>query len=231
MGRKLHSCTRDYAIAVSESQNEVIPYNDCLYKNHYLYKYIALLDIDEVIMPKGNFVLWSELMEKVVPESLQIKPEGYNSYNFRNVYLLDDQQHEHGWHKDIPMAGMHMLQHVHRAKNYTKPNQYVKCFHVPERVLTLHNHFPLACLGGVCKSYPVNTTDAQLQHYRADCVNTLKKSCEEYRENSVEDKTIWKYKDELIRRTFRTLDTLGFFKRPLGYSNGGIGSTTHASER
>ncbi|KAH8289253.1 uncharacterized protein [Drosophila kikkawai] len=220
-------------------QNEVIPYNDCLYKNLYLYDYIALLDIDEVIMPKGGSVLWSELMDKVRPESRKIKPDGFHSYNFRNVYFLDDQQHEHGWHKDIPKY-MHMLQHVHRAKNYTKPNQYVKCFHDPERVLTLHNHFPLSCLGGVCKSYPVDTQDAQLQHYRADCVKTLKKSCEEYREHSVEDKTIWKYKDELIRRTIKALDTLGFFRRQglnsasgSGGSSSGLGggATTHSTER
>lgn len=42
-------------------QNEIIPYNDCLYKNMYMYDYIALLDIDEVIMPK-NDMTWGELM-------------------------------------------------------------------------------------------------------------------------------------------------------------------------
>ena len=107
---------------------------------------------------------------------------------------------------------MHMLQHVNRAANFTKPNQYIKCFHNPERVLTLHNHFPLACLGGACKSYPIETEDAQLQHYRADCVRTLKKSCEDFKEHKVKDTTIWKYKDQLIMRTMKTLDTLNFFK-------------------
>ena len=29
-------------------QNEVVPYNDCLYRNMYKYEYLALLDIDEV---------------------------------------------------------------------------------------------------------------------------------------------------------------------------------------
>jgi hypothetical protein len=32
----------------NKRQNEVIPYNDCLYRNMYRYEYIALLDIDEV---------------------------------------------------------------------------------------------------------------------------------------------------------------------------------------
>lgn len=190
-------------------QNEIIPYNDCLYKNMYMYEYLALLDIDEVIMPKHDRT-WAELMDRVVPKSNRSRNDTFPSYNVRNVYFLDEHQNEHGYHKDIPRY-LHMLQHVHRAQNYTKPNQYVKCFHNPERVLTLHNHFPLACLGGQCHSFPVDTEDAQLQHYRADCVKTLKKSCEEFKENSVEDTTIWKYKDDLIRRSVRTLEKLGFY--------------------
>jgi len=191
-------------------QNEIIPYNDCLYKNMYLYNYVILLDIDEVIMPKQDMT-WEQLINRILPKSLNIKPE-VHSYNVRNVYFLDEHQHDHGWIKDIPVY-MHMLQHVHRAANFTKPNQYIKCFHDTEKVLTLHNHFPLACLGGACHSYPISVEDAQLQHYRDDCVKSLKKTCDEYKEYQVEDTTIWKYKDELIQKTMRTLDTLGFFKR------------------
>lgn len=105
---------------------------------------------------------------------------------------------------------LHMLQHVYRSQNFTKPNQYVKCFHNPERALILHNHFPLACLGSGCTSYGIETTDAQLQHYRADCVKTLKKSCTEYRQKSVLDTTIWKFKEKLILQTTVALKTLGF---------------------
>lgn len=195
-------------------QNELIPYNDCLYKNMYLYEYITLLDIDEVIMPKGDLMSWSELMQAALPKAKKLRPEGYQSYNLRNVYFLDGFQHDHGWNKDIPKF-MHMLQHVYRAQNYTKPNQYVKCFHDPESVLTLHNHFPLACLGGVCKSYPIETEDGHLQHYRADCVKTLKKSCEEFREHQTQDQTIRKFKEELVQRSIKTLDQLGFFKNPV----------------
>ena len=191
-------------------QNELIPYNDCLYKHMYEFKFIALLDVDEVIMPVRD-ATWGELMDRVLPKAFKLRNETRASYNVRNVYFLDDLLHSHGEFKNIPRY-MHMLQHVYRSKNFTKPNQYIKCFHNPERVVTLHNHFPLACLGAGCTSYPIDTEDAQLQHYRADCVKSLKKTCIEYRENSVLDTTIWRYKDKLISRVTSTLKTLGFLK-------------------
>ncbi len=190
-------------------QNELIPYNDCLYRNMYRYEYIVLLDIDEVIMPV-RATNWRSLMDTVLQKALAEKKETRASYNVRNVYFLDDFIHSHGWFDDVPPY-MHMLQHVYRSKNFTKPNQYVKCFHNPERALTLHNHFPLACLSQGCTSYSIDTVDAQLQHYRADCVKTLKKSCDDFKQNSVIDKTIWRYKEPLVNRTVSTLNVLGYF--------------------
>ncbi|CAG7815136.1 unnamed protein product [Allacma fusca] len=189
-------------------QNEVIPYNDCLYRNLYQYEYIALLDIDEVIMPmKGDN--WKDLMIEVDRKARLSKNASRASYNFRNIYFLDDMMHGHHWFPGIPKY-LHMLQHVYRSRNYTKPGQYVKCFHNPERVITLHNHFPLACLNGSCTSYPVGTELAQLQHYRADCVRALKNCDKDYRQNSVLDTTIWKYKDAVIERANKVLRMLGF---------------------
>ncbi|XP_055389134.1 uncharacterized protein LOC129618425 [Condylostylus longicornis] len=198
-------------------QNEVIPYNDCFYKNIYRYNYIGLLDIDEVIMPL-YYQNWLELMNnEVLPKAKKIRPSGYSSYNFRNVYFLDDHHKpEYGWYQDIPKY-MHMLQHVYRAKNFTKPNEFVKCFHDPEHVVVLHNHFPLGCLGGPCKSYPVDIRVAQLQHYRADCVKRVKKLCKYYRDNSMKDTTIWRFKDELIWRTQNSLSDLGFISKKFSH--------------
>jgi len=196
----------------NKRQNELIPYNDCLYRNMYRYEYIALLDIDEVIMPVEHNN-WADMMEEAVKSSLEVKNETRASWNFRNVYFMDEMLdiHEPEHFKDIPPY-LHMMQHVYRSANYTKPGQYVKCFHNPEKALILHNHFPLGCLGGVCTSYPVKTSLAHLQHYRQDCVSTLKKSCKnDFKSASVKDTTIWKWKDEVISKTTEALQKLGFF--------------------
>jgi len=197
---------------VNKRQNELIPYNDCLYRNIYRYEYIALLDIDEVIVPIKH-QNWADMMENVLDEASKVKNMTRASWNFRNVYFMDDmlEANEKENFTDIPPF-MHMMQHVYRSANYTKPGQYVKCFHNPEKVLILHNHFPLGCLGGVCTSYPVNMETGHLQHYRKDCVNTLRKSCKEhFKSKSVKDATVWRWKDPVISRTSRTLRTLGFF--------------------
>ena len=129
---------------------------DCLYRNIYQYKYIALLDIDEVIMPLGNASNWSELMRNVEEASLRTKNTTRASYNFRNIYFMDEFLGEHMKQRggdldasdleldDIP-DHMHMLRHVYRSANYTKPGQVCVQWRVPPRVLGFlcmgENHF------------------------------------------------------------------------------------------
>lgn len=76
--------------------------------------------------------------------------------------------------------------------------------------VSLHNHFPLNCFGR-CTTYSIGTDLAQLQHYRKDCVGPLRKTCKDFRVNTVRDTTIWKYKELLIARTYETLSRLNFF--------------------
>ncbi|XP_054708021.1 uncharacterized protein LOC129217711 [Uloborus diversus] len=195
-------------------QNELIPYNDCLYRNLYSYDYVVLLDTDEIIMPV-KFTNWSDLMKDVVKRALKERNYTRASYNVRNVYFLDDLQDGDDLHHEAHEQGipryLHMFQHVYRSKNFTKPGSYVKCFHNTERVVSLHNHFPLNCLG-TCTTFSIDTNSAQLQHYRKDCVGSLKNSCKtDFRTYTQKDTTIWRYKDEIIKRTTRTLSRLGFF--------------------
>lgn len=199
---------------VHKRQNELIPYNDCLYKNLYTYEHLALLDIDEVIMPLKHET-WKDLMWEILRAALHEKNYTRASYNFRNVYFLDDLQDgeemTHNAHEEGIPRYLHMLQHVFRSKNFTKPGSYVKCFHNTERVVSLHNHFPLNCFGQ-CTTYSVQTSLAQMQHYRKDCVGPLKKTCTDYRNYTTRDTTIWRYKNQLIRRTTEVLSELGFFR-------------------
>ncbi|XP_053202605.1 uncharacterized protein LOC128387433 [Panonychus citri] len=217
----------------AKRQNELIPYNDCLYRNLYSYSYLALLDIDEIIMPLQHDN-WSDLMAVVERESLKEKNYSRASYNVRNAYFLDDlgvgeQQMKHTGHEPGIPTYLHMLQHVYRSRNYTKPGQYVKCFHNTERVVSLHNHFPLNCFGS-CTTYSINTSLAHLQHYRKDCVGPLKNSCKtDFRIYTTRDTTIWKYKDQLIANSNAVLSHLGFFESPSPSSSSSLSSSSSSS--
>ncbi|RZC40122.1 Glyco transf 92 domain containing protein [Asbolus verrucosus] len=180
---------------------EVIPYNDCLYKHLGEFKYVVLLDTDEVIVPASG--TWVELIatfQRIFGESV--------SYMARNVYFLDSHQHRHRWFEGIPKY-MHMLQHVYRAENYTKPGHFVKGFHDTGRVLALHNHYPLECLGE-CSAGEINMTFAHLQHYRRDCAQDVD-DCLQMKLNSIVDTRVWNFKEELIERVTAVVKHLRLF--------------------
>lgn len=196
-------------------QHELIPYNDCLYKNMYHYEYITLLDIDEVIIPKGDLYDWAELMNVVQGKAAANgSAEFYPSFDFRNTYFLN-RFYQKGasvaqYNQEIPEF-LHMLRHTSRGQNFSKPGDHAKCFHRSDYVLTLHNHFALDCVTGYCNTYDVEIGDGQLQHYRKDCVTSSERNCT-IANTYVEDTTIYKYKSKLIRRSLSALLRLGFVR-------------------
>jgi hypothetical protein len=196
-------------------RNEVIPYNDCMYRNMNTYQYVTLLDIDEVIMPLQHYT-WSEMMEAFKKSTVESN-ETYGAFTFRNIYFLDDllalnQTDAHDQLSDlidIPQH-MHMLRHVRRSSHHTKPGLFIKSFFNTDNVITIHNHYPFSCFLG-CEGLEINITLAHLAHYRQDCAKTLEKTCiEEHRSNRTRDTTIWRYKHNLIKRTSEVLRRLNF---------------------
>jgi len=136
------------------------------------------------------------MMDEVSPQA-----KDHSWWSFRNVYFLDnmtDNLPEPKLHKDVP-AGLHMMNHVYRSANYTKPGHYIKCFHNTEHVLTIHNHYPTRCLGG-CKAGGVDTRLGHLQHYREFCVSDLWKVCDEaYMKHIERDTSVWKWRENVTR--------------------------------
>ena len=51
----------------------------------------------------------------------------------------------------------------------------------------------------------------QMHHYRGDCDFEVYEDCEErFLRNTVEDKSVWRWKDEVIRKSSNVLCKLGF---------------------
>ena len=212
----------------AKRQWELLPYNDCFYRNLYLYDYIALLDIDEVIMPSMNYSSWELMMEAAVNTSLRVRNITRASYNFKTVYFLDEMQPKSL--ANIPDY-LHMMQHVVRSSDVIKPkNYYDKSFFNPEKVLLVHNHTPLACLGGgvsgvgpapdvFCISHPVSGELGLVQHYRRDCAPSLAARCPGYKARTIVDYNIWRWRQPVMAGALRAINTLGLLENKNKSSN------------
>ncbi|KAK4877833.1 hypothetical protein RN001_010339 [Aquatica leii] len=182
-------------------QAELVPYNDCFYKHMYEYKYITLLDVDEIIVPLIGDT-WKDVVN-YIEDNLDNQ---YDSYNFRVAIYMTDMFLTHKSFDDIPEY-MHMINHINRAPIIERPGMYIKSFHNTETVLSLHNHYPITCMMRKrCKNHSMDPKVALLHHYK-------RRSIEKYTEflkTSVADSTIWKYKSVLIDRVTGALKKMGF---------------------
>lgn len=193
-------------------QNEMISLNDCLYKHMYEYEYLSPLDIDEIILPtKPKDKTWSDLLARVTEKGKLPRKDAYVA---RNVFFLSDNNHEGEIQPEVP-SDMTFLQHIYRAQNYSRIVVGAKSFHNTETVVVIHNHFPMQCFNKeycVWQSIPVE--DAHLQHYRRDCENYPKDECQGFKDHTVKDLTLWKYKDELIKNFKKSMNAQITFDEP-----------------
>ncbi|XP_050330064.1 uncharacterized protein LOC126759372 [Bactrocera neohumeralis] len=182
--------------------NELVPYNDCFYRNMYKYSYIVTVDIDEVIMPLGNRTTWQQLIDEMEHLRTPNCPEGYASVCVRNVHFPIDSVN----FTETSAAPQHMfmLQHVYRQEPEAV-GKGAKCFQNSSEALILHNHYNLGALKS-CRWRDLEPTMAQLQHYRQ-----LENS--ETWETKILDESIYRYKDALVNRVEPVLKKLSYLRR------------------
>ncbi|XP_037933200.1 uncharacterized protein LOC119668933 [Teleopsis dalmanni] len=182
--------------------NELVTYNDCFYRNMYKYKYIALIDVDEVIMPLGNWTNWYDIIkfgEQLTDADAKCSTNA--GYCFQNVYFPKYAE-EPPYYNDLP-SYFYMLQHVKRVEKHLRRGMATKCLHNTEYALSLHNHYSLSWVG--CGAKDINSTYVQMQHYREpDDKDTL--------EQPVIDANIMRFKDQILDRSVKVFRKLGFIK-------------------
>lgn len=169
---------------------------DCFHRVRNLYDYIAVLDFDEVIMPRFEEDRnWEDILRRVNSS------EYIDSYTFANVFYPEVGAAPL---KEIPEY-LYMLQHVQRTQKYSQQGNYPKSILGTERVLSVHNHMPQRCLSDneKCNIFYVPNYIAQNSHYRnargGPGFDIL-----------VDDKSIWKFKDQLLRAVSETIQDTHF---------------------
>lgn len=191
-------------------QNEMTSLNDCLYKHMYEYDFLIPLDIDEILIPVRNEDrTWKDLLIRVISNS---KNSYYSAYVASNVFFLSDNIHEGEVQSEIP-KDMTFLQNIYRAFNFSSLGVGAKAFMNTAEIVVMHNHIPILCINNeYCTWMYLNTSDAQLSHYRKGCENYPPEQCNDFKINTVKDTVLWKWQNEIIhnvRNSMKQLENFG----------------------
>lgn len=172
-------------------QMEQICFHDCFYRSFNEFNFIIPLDTDELIIPLKD-KNWKDLLERIYEK----KNGNFDAYSGRNYYYLYSNE------TNSKEKVYHFIDNTFRAPGPLAPLIGTKSFFSSETCLVVHNHAPLKCLvDRACNRYDIELKDGQLAHYKLSCGrNPEAVSCVKHNfEDAVNDTTIWRFKEELIR--------------------------------
>uniref|UniRef100_A0A182Q3Q4 Glycosyltransferase family 92 protein n=1 Tax=Anopheles farauti TaxID=69004 RepID=A0A182Q3Q4_9DIPT len=170
--------------------------NDCLYRSMYRYSHVALIDLDEFIIPHHN----DTLIDLITWLSKRINNRNTGAYSFQNAFFYlqfaDDELMYNGPGTQINLRAALTTQRKTRRRSKLHPQkQRSKYICKPEAVIEAGNHFVWEfCPGRGSLNVPADA--AILHHYRVcefggdDCIKTP----------SVVDRTAHRYSKRLLDR-------------------------------
>ncbi|XP_026814092.1 beta-1,4-galactosyltransferase galt-1-like [Rhopalosiphum maidis] len=174
-------------------------FNDCLYRNMFQSKYVAFLDIDEIIVPKQN----DTLIKLINWLNIYQTPA---AYSFRNAFFYMQ------WADDdsLPLdqnpfhSNLIVLRKTRRKTKLHPHKQRSKYICDPQRIVEVGNHFIWEFLNPSDGTFYFTPEHAILHHYRVceyggnDCVTA----------DSTVDRTVYRYRKNLVDRITNTLGNL-----------------------
>ncbi|XP_040298412.1 beta-1,4-galactosyltransferase galt-1-like isoform X1 [Bufo bufo] len=175
--------------------------NDCIYRNMYRSKYIALNDIDELIIPIVHKD-WPEMLDYL----LSIDPT-FNVFIFENHLFpttsqdKTNQKTPEDW---ISVPGVNILHHIYREPNRPDEINPTKMIVNPRSIVQVSVHVPLEYTGS---EYKVPSDIAKLCHYREPKQKELDQSF------LIEDNILAKYEASLIEKVNRVLNEVDYIKK------------------
>ncbi|XP_055295408.1 uncharacterized protein LOC129565073 isoform X2 [Sitodiplosis mosellana] len=171
--------------------------NDCVYRNMYRYQHLALIDLDEFLIPRYNNTL-SELLKWM---KYRINGRNTGAYSFQNSFFYlqfpdDPIVYSHDNSVNLALRAALITQRKTRRRAKLHPQkQRSKYICKPDAVVEAGNHFVWEFITGR-GSLNVPADAGILHHYRVcefggdDCIKAP----------SVVDRTAHKYSDRLVRR-------------------------------
>lgn len=178
---------------------ETAALHECFYRNFQKFKYITMIDIDEVIVPtKPTDLSWADMFNSILKDE---QAQNSTYFMFQQTQFYTNWTLDQSVVEDIPFYTP-MLRHITRGGIFVFASS-PKGFHDTRYSRTFYNHYVLSCITRDCQIHKVTAVVAQVNHYRDVYTNSTGAIYKE-------DKVLWKYKDELINRTTIALKELDF---------------------
>lgn len=155
-GLKQSRGSRDFR----DLRRELLPLNDCLYRNLFRHSWLLAIDLDEIIVPPSSETWPSMIGAEIANRSDRL----IDALVFRNYFVLDGAQ------KDLEgPAKARILSHTWRAIAPSPPGSMVKSFINTSTVIAMHNHLPMSC-DRQCSYHDVAPEGpGRLLHFREKC--------------------------------------------------------------
>ena len=169
-----------------------LQYWDCQYRNMYLYKYLAVIDLDEFVYPMATTMNTVAMLDDMSKRKKN-QVASFMFYQYQSCYV----------HKVF--HGVQLRQWGRRAFLRTSPWVTIKSIHKPEMVTYIQVHIPRDPLNQTYSLF-VSPLEGNLFHFRQKCSTS---ELEELKEMSPESRA----RDDVINMYFnRTVNILKSIK-------------------
>ncbi|XP_053551779.1 uncharacterized protein LOC128642919 [Bombina bombina] len=177
--------------------------NDCLYRHMYKSKFIALHDIDEIILPTIHKD-WTEMLDYLENTSPTARAFLFQNHVFPTTFK--DKANSMTPETWLSVPGLNILQHVYREPNLPNELNPTKMIINPRNVIRTSVHVPLDLIG---TEFCVPEDIAKLCHYREPKQKGLEK------EFLIKDTIMSRYEIHLIKRVNKVLKQIKSLKTGL----------------
>ena len=177
--------------------------NDCMLRYMYRYKYIIVIDFDEIIVPRLD-ENYHDMLARIDKEHKLGEP--WLSYTFRNLYFFNDH---------APQAGPSYSTMLRYRKRNKDPSGYLfapKSFIDPRRCESVFNHY---CYIKFKNSHTpkkwtidVNTDIAMSHHYRK--CSFKRDECDKMISEAEQDDVMLRFNSSLITRMSKVFKDLNY---------------------
>lgn len=168
--------------------------NDCMYRYMHSYRWIFVIDFDEVLVPRSSYDL-REMVGYLENMTAKKTPPPVN-YLFLNQYYFFDSP------PDPAVPTSHTILRYRKTPPTTRQGVATKSYVDPEKCAQMHNHYCMGLIEGLDDRNVFEFVDSSVgtsNHYKR-CHLTAAE-CQDILRNTTDDDVVMKYSVEL-RRNF-----------------------------